>query len=183
MFEIHSMGLSVFFRSVFIWQVLSERRCFILLLLLSCSLVCSLSHTHTCSAPSPNPSTYTHTGHPDLRSKHPTVAMGTISALSALLGSAWSEAICPLPILPSSPPPFQDVGERKKKKYHAPLSRGTTSPSPILSLRFIHPQCLAPATSSPPTLTPTLHSLRKCVCIHLLFPQTEREAVGGEQKE
>lgn len=56
-----------------------------------------------------------------------------------------------------------------------------TIPYPILSLRFIHPQCLAPAISSPPTLTPTLYNLYKCVHIHthLLLPQTERDWGGG----
>lgn len=131
--------------------------------------------SQTCSVPRPSPSTHSQ-GHPDLRSKRPTVAMGTISPLSALLRSAWSEAICPLPILhpsyPSTPSSFFSPFGKK----NPPFSRGMTIPSPILSLRFIHPQCLAPATSSPPTLTPTLYSLYKCVCV---APSTDWERVEG----
>lgn len=62
---------------------------------------------------------------------------------------------------------------KMEKKSHPPFSRGMTIASPILSVRFIHPQCLAPAISSPPTLTPTLYSLYEAVCIHLLLPQAE----------
>lgn len=123
---------------------------------------------------------------PRLRFKRLTVAMGTISTLSALLRSARREAICPsshasqsfyLLILPSSCSSSSSSSSspirRWKKKSHPPFSRGMTIASPILSVRFIHPQCLAPAISSPPTLTPTLYSLYEAVCIHLLLPQAE----------
>ncbi|MEQ2298854.1 hypothetical protein AMECASPLE_009593 [Ameca splendens] len=51
--------------------------------------------------------------------------------------------------VPFTPPSFHSIGTLP------PLLREMTVPSPFLSLRFIHPLCLAPAVSSPPTLTPT----------------------------
>lgn len=145
------------------------------------------THTHIRAAhPDPvPPHTHTHSlGHPDLRSERPTVAMGTISTPSALLRFAWSKAICPLPILHSSsvphPLPLFLLSKTEGKKSHPPFSRGMTIPSPILSLKFIHPQCLAPAISSPPSLTPTLYNLYKCVYTQSLAPSTdwERDGVG-----
>ncbi len=83
------------------------------------SVALSRLSSQTCSASRPNPSTRSQ-GHPDLRFKRPTVAMGTISTLSALLRSAWSEAICPLLILhpsyPSTPSLFFLLSKKKKKK-------------------------------------------------------------------
>lgn len=84
-------------------------------------------------------------------------------------------------ILHSSYPPLLPLVS-KKEKSHPPFSRGMTIPSPFLSLRFIHPQCLAPTASSPPTLTPTLYGLYKRVCIHssLFFHKLwEKRSEGG----
>lgn len=162
--------------SRFIQRVLSKPRCFILLLFLGfLLLVCGCLNTHI-------PALYKLT--PDLRSKSPSVSTRTILTLSALLRSTRRKAICP----PSLPPSFSLSNRQPLLSF---LSLKDEKKNPILHsqeawlfllpffVRFIHPQCLAPAISSPPTLTPTLYSLYKLVCVHLLLPQAGKGFWGG----
>lgn len=132
-----SMGLAVFsgvclFSEPYLNRGALFFGCFCTTLSLDCSLQIH-THTHTPAVPFNPIPPHTHTqsqGRPELRSKRPTVAMGTISTLSALLRSAWSEAICPLPILHSSYPSTSSLplfllsktGKRKRKS-HPPFKR------------------------------------------------------------
>lgn len=181
MFEIPSLlrGTLSLSWSVFIQRGLSERRGFILALLLcdppSCLLL--LTNTHTCSASWPNPL------HTPTRASRPHIRASRCCHGNCFDPVSTSEVCLGRGNLPPPHPSLSSFRRRReKKKAHPPSSGGVTIPSPILSLRFIHPQCLAPAISSPPTLTPTPCSLFKSVCIHthLLLPCTDWEIFFSE---
>lgn len=107
------------------YSFLSEPRRFILLLFLNSSLVVS-AHI---------PAVHRLHTHPNLKLKRPTVAMGTVSTLSALLPQ--SEVICPLPIFHSlskcPPPPFTSLKDGKEKIPPSILKRHDYSFSYSLS--------------------------------------------------
>lgn len=192
MFEIHSLlhgTLSLFLECIYsadiIWtEVLYSSPASVLL---SLSLACSLLQTHTHTYLQCTPAQSFHiliwAPRPHIQSV-PLLPWRPFQPCQHFWDPPGARQFAPSRSFALPIPPrlllfsFPIRGRRKKK--HPPFSRGMTIPSPILSLRFIHPQCLARAISSPPTLTPTLHSLCKCVCIHLLLHQTKR--VGGEQR-
>lgn len=160
MFEFHSsLRDSVFFWSVFILQALSQQQPFVFRLLLYYSFSwhelykfsLTHSHTHTPAVPFNPVPPCTHKqsqGHPDVRSKRPHCCHGG-SFLPCQ--HFWG----PLRVRQFAPPTSHNPSLFRKKNT---IQKARLFYLLFFPLRFIHPQCLAPAVSSPPTLTPTLHA-------------------------